>query len=49
MAFSFITNIEECDISSELNPKIIELSKSPPLMDKRKYVALFQEFIDLFA
>lgn len=43
------TNIEECNIGSEQNPKIIKLSKSLPLMAKIKYIAIFKEFIYVFA
>lgn len=42
------TNIEECNIGSEQNPKILKILKSLPLMAKRKYIALFKEFIDVF-
>ena len=43
------TNIEQCNIGSDKNPKVIKLSKSLPLMAKRKYIDLFKEFIYVFS
>lgn len=43
------TNIEECNIGIEENPKSIKVSKSLSIMAKRRYIALFKEFIDVFA
>ena len=42
-------NIEECNIGTEQKPKIIKLSKSLPIITKRRYIDLFKEFIDVFA
>ena len=42
-------NIEECNIGTEQIPKIIKLSKSLPIVTKRRYIALFKEFIDVFS
>ena len=41
--------IEECNIGTIENPKIIKLSKSLPPDQKPKYVDLFKEFQDVFA
>jgi hypothetical protein len=41
--------VEECNIGTEENPKIIKLSKSLPPEKKRKYIELFKEYIDVFA
>ena len=41
--------VEECNIGSEKNPKIIKLSKSHTIAEKQKYIALFKEFSDVFS
>jgi ribonuclease HI len=41
--------VEECNIGTEENPKMIKLSKSLPPEKKRKYIELFKEYIDVFA
>ena len=43
------TYIEECNIGTEQNPKIIKLSKSLPIITKQRYIAMFKEFIDVFS
>ena len=43
------TNIEECNIGTEKNPKIIKLSKSLTIVTKQRYIALFKEFIYVFS
>ena len=43
------TNIEECNIGSEEEPKMIKLSKTLPTLIKHKYIELFKEFKDVFA
>lgn len=43
------SNIEECNIGSEENPKIIKLSKSLPPNEKLKYMELIKEFQDVFS
>ena len=43
------SNIEECNIGSEENPKLIKLSKSLPPNEKLKYMELMKEFQDVFA
>lgn len=35
-------DIEECNMGSEQNPKIIKLSKSLPIITKHQYIALFK-------
>lgn len=42
-------NIEECNLGSEQGPKMIKLSNTLPTSIKKKYIALFKEFIDVFA
>ena len=41
--------VEECNIGSELKPKMIKLSKTLPAHIKIKYIELFKEFSDVFA
>jgi len=41
--------IEECNIGTIENPKMIKLSKSLPTDQKLKYIELFKEFQDVFA
>lgn len=41
--------IEDCNIGTVQNPKIIKLSKSLPPNQNPKYVDLFKEFQDVFA
>lgn len=43
------TEIEDCNIGTEQNPKMIKLSKTLPRDKKLKYVELFKEFQDVFA
>ena len=40
---------EECNIGTELKPKLIKLSKALPQQENEKYIALFKEFQDVFA
>jgi len=40
--------IEDCNIGTEHNPKMIKLSKTLPPDQKLKYVELFKEFQDVF-
>jgi len=42
-------NIEEHNIGTEENPKMVKLFKSLPPDQKLKYVALIKEFQDVFA
>jgi hypothetical protein len=42
-------DIEECNIGTEENPKLIKLIKSLPPDEKVKYIELFKEFQDVFA
>jgi len=42
-------DIEDCNIGTEENPKMIKLSKTLPPDQKLKYVELFKEFQDAFA
>ena len=42
-------NIEECNLGSEQEPKMIKLSNTLPTSIKQKYIALFKYFIDVFA
>jgi len=41
--------IENCNIGTAKNPKIIKMSKNLPFDQKTKYVELFKEFQDVFA
>ena len=41
--------IEDCNIGTIENPKMIKLSKSLPADKKPKYVDLFKEFQDVFS
>jgi len=43
------SDIEECNIGTEENSKMIKLSKTLPPDQKLKYVELFKEFQDVFA
>lgn len=43
------SDIEECNIGSEEDPKMIKLSKSLPPNEKVKYIELLKEFQDVFA
>ena len=40
--------VEDCNIGTEEEPKILKLSKSLPPEQKRKYIELFKEYIDVF-
>ena len=42
-------DIEECNIGTQENPKLIKLSKSLPLDEKLKYIELMKEFQDVFS
>jgi len=42
-------DIEECNIGTQENPKLIKLSKSLPLEEKLKYIELMKEFQDVFS
>jgi hypothetical protein len=41
--------VEDCNIGTEENPKMIKLSKSLPPEKKTKYIELFKEYIDVFS
>ncbi len=41
--------VEECNIKTEQEPKMIKFSKSIPPTKKLKYIDLFKEFIEVFA
>lgn len=41
--------VEECNIGTKQEPKMIKLSKSIPRAEKLKYIDLFKEFIDVLA
>ena len=41
--------IEDCNIGTTENPKMIKLSKALPPDQKLKYIELFKEFQDVFA
>lgn len=43
------SDIEECNIGTKENPKLIKLSKSLPPTEKVKYLELLKEFQDIFA
>ena len=43
------TEVEECNIGSELKPMMIKLSKTLPAHIKLKYIELFKEFFDVFS
>ena len=43
------TNVEECNIGSIKEPKMIKLSKTLPPHIKHKYIELLKEFKDVFA
>ena len=43
------TDVEECNIGSIEEPKMIKLSKTLPPHIKHKYIELFKEFKDVFA
>ena len=42
------TEVEECNIGSELKPMMIKLSKTLPTHIKLKYIEMFKEFSDVF-
>jgi hypothetical protein len=41
--------VEDCNIATEKEPKIIKLSKYLPFAQEHKFIELFKEFIDVFA
>jgi len=41
--------IEDCNIATTQNPKMVKLSKALPPSQKLKYIKLFKEFQDVFA
>ena len=41
--------VEDCNIGIEQEQKMVKLSKSLPPAEKKKYINLFKEFIDVFA
>ena len=43
------SDIEECNIGSEEDPKMIKLSKSLPPNEKVNYIQLLKEFQDIFS
>ena len=43
------SDIEECNIGTEENPKLIKISKELPPVENLKYISLFKEFQDVFA
>ena len=42
-------DIEDCNIGTTTNPKMVKLSKALPADQKLKYIELFKEFQDVFA
>ena len=46
---SLRSDIEECNIGTNENPKLIKLSKSLPPTEKVKYIEFLKEFQDVFA
>jgi hypothetical protein len=42
-------DVEECNIGTDKEPKMIKLSKSLPPEKKQKYIELFKEFVDVFS
>ena len=42
------SDIEECNIGTKENPKLIKISKTLPPTEKLKYINLFKEFQDIF-
>lgn len=43
------SDIEECNVGTDGNPKLIKLPKSLPPTEKVKYIELLKEFQDVFA
>lgn len=43
------SDIEECNIGTELKPKMIKLSKYLPPQEKEQYIDLLKEYQDVFA
>ena len=43
------SDIEECNIGTELKPKTIKLSKILPQQEKEKYITLLKEYQDVFS
>ena len=43
------SDVEECNIGTKDNPKIIKLAKSLHMNMKKKHIDLFKEFIDVFS
>jgi len=43
------TTIEDCNLGTKKEPKIIKLSKSIRVAEKQKYISLFKEFSDVFS
>ena len=43
------SEVKECNIGTEDQPKMIKLARSLPLDMKRKYVDLFKYFVNVFA
>ena len=43
------SDIEECNIGTELKPKLIKFSKNLPQEEKDKYIDLLKEYQDMFA
>ena len=41
--------IEDCNVGTTENPKMIRVSKTLPPIQKLKYIELFKEFQDVFA
>ena len=40
--------VEECDIGTEEDPKVIKISKNMTQESKEKYIKLMKEFYDVF-
>ena len=41
--------VEDCNISTEENPKIVKISKLLPTEEKQKYIDLFKQYTNVFA
>ena len=41
--------VEECNIGTEIDPKVIKISKNLTKESKEKYIKLMKEFYDVFA
>ena len=41
--------VEECNIGTEANPKVIKISKNLTKESRKKYIELMKEFHDVFS